>query len=85
MRCTRVALYDITSDSFDEVIGEAKTGMVPLFPRKPRLRVLRGGPDRQDHFPVPQHVGNPGAGRRGQRKGRGLGQGQWSGPVRPPR
>ena len=31
MRCTRVALYDITSDSFDEVIGEAKSGMVPLF------------------------------------------------------
>ena len=31
MRCTRVALYDIKSGTFDEVVSQAKTGMVPLF------------------------------------------------------
>ena len=31
MRCTRIALYDIKSGSFDEVIGQAKAGIVPLF------------------------------------------------------
>ncbi|TCO47708.1 antibiotic biosynthesis monooxygenase [Kribbella antiqua] len=31
MRCTRVALYDIKTGSFDEVISQAKAGMVPLF------------------------------------------------------
>lgn len=31
MRCTRIALYDIKSGSFDEVISQAKVGMLPLF------------------------------------------------------
>jgi len=31
MRCTRVALYDIKTDTFDEVVTLAKSGMVPLF------------------------------------------------------
>jgi heme-degrading monooxygenase HmoA len=31
MRCTRVALYDIKTGTFDEVIGQAKAEMVPLF------------------------------------------------------
>jgi hypothetical protein len=31
MRCTRIALYDIKSGSFDEIIGQAKAGIVPLF------------------------------------------------------
>jgi hypothetical protein len=31
MRCTRVALYDIKSGTFDEVVSLAKEGMVPLF------------------------------------------------------
>jgi hypothetical protein len=31
MRCTRVALYDIKTGTFDEVVGQAKSGMVPLF------------------------------------------------------
>jgi heme-degrading monooxygenase HmoA len=31
MRCTRVALYDIKTGTFDEVISQAKSGMVPLF------------------------------------------------------
>jgi heme-degrading monooxygenase HmoA len=31
MRCTRVALYDIKTGTFDEVVTEAKAGMVPLF------------------------------------------------------
>jgi hypothetical protein len=35
MRCTRVALYDIKSGTFDEVVGQAKTGMVPLFQHSP--------------------------------------------------
>lgn len=35
MRCTRVALYDITPGMFDEVITEAKQGMVPLYKESP--------------------------------------------------
>jgi len=35
MRCTRVALYDIKSGSFNEVVGQAKTGIVPLFQQSP--------------------------------------------------
>jgi heme-degrading monooxygenase HmoA len=31
MRCTRVALYDIKTGTFDEVVTQAKAGMVPLF------------------------------------------------------
>ena len=31
MRCTRVALYDIKTGTFDEVVTQAKSGMVPLF------------------------------------------------------
>lgn len=31
MRCTRVAIYDITSGTFDELVGKAEAGMVPLF------------------------------------------------------
>jgi hypothetical protein len=31
MRSTRVALYDIKSGTFDEVVSKAKAGMVPLF------------------------------------------------------
>lgn len=31
MRCTRIALYDIKSGSFDDVISQAKAGMLPLF------------------------------------------------------
>jgi hypothetical protein len=31
MRSTRVALYDIKSGTFDEVVGQAKAGMLPLF------------------------------------------------------
>jgi heme-degrading monooxygenase HmoA len=31
MRCTRVALYDIKTGTFDEVLSQAKSGMVPLF------------------------------------------------------
>ena len=35
MNCTRIALYDITSGSYDEIVREAKTGMVPLFQQSP--------------------------------------------------
>jgi heme-degrading monooxygenase HmoA len=35
MRCTRVALYDIKSGTFDEVVSEARTGMVPLYQGSP--------------------------------------------------
>ncbi|HEX3223989.1 MAG TPA: antibiotic biosynthesis monooxygenase [Nocardioides sp.] len=31
MRSTRVALYDIKSGNFDEVLSKAEAGMVPLF------------------------------------------------------
>lgn len=31
MRCTRVALYDIKSCTFDEVVTQTKSEMVPLF------------------------------------------------------
>ena len=31
MRSTRVALYDIKSGTFDEMISKAEAGMVPLF------------------------------------------------------
>lgn len=31
MRCTRIALYDINSGTFDEVISQAQAGIVPLF------------------------------------------------------
>ena len=35
MRCTRVALYDIKPGTFDEVVSEAKKGMVPLYKDSP--------------------------------------------------
>jgi hypothetical protein len=35
MRHTRVALYDITTGSFDEIVDRAKSGMVPLFQDSP--------------------------------------------------
>ena len=35
MNCTRIALYDITSGSYDEVVDQAKTGMAPLFQHSP--------------------------------------------------
>ena len=35
MRCTRVALYDIKSGTFDEVARQANKGMVPLFQHSP--------------------------------------------------
>jgi heme-degrading monooxygenase HmoA len=31
MRCTRVAFYDIKTGTFDEVVSQAESGMVPLF------------------------------------------------------
>ena len=31
MRCTRIALYDIKSGSFNEIAAQARSGMVPLF------------------------------------------------------
>ena len=35
MRCTRIALYDIKSGTFDEILSQAKTGMVPLYAGSP--------------------------------------------------
>jgi heme-degrading monooxygenase HmoA len=35
MNCTRTALYDITSGTFDEIVDQAKTGMVPMFEHSP--------------------------------------------------
>ena len=35
MNCTRIAVYDITSGTFGEVVENAKTGMVPLFEHSP--------------------------------------------------
>ena len=35
MNCTRIALYDINSGTFDDVVSQAKTGMAPLFQRSP--------------------------------------------------
>ena len=35
MNCTRIALYDLTSGTFGEVVEKAKTGMVPLFEHSP--------------------------------------------------
>jgi len=35
MRTTRVALYDIKSGTFDEILSQAKTGMVPLYAGSP--------------------------------------------------
>jgi heme-degrading monooxygenase HmoA len=35
MNCTRIALYDITSGTFGEVVEKAKAGMVPLFEHSP--------------------------------------------------
>ena len=35
MRCTRVALYDIKTGTFDELVGQARTGMVPLYKDSP--------------------------------------------------
>jgi heme-degrading monooxygenase HmoA len=35
MNCTRIALYDITSGTFDEVLSQARTGMAPLFQHSP--------------------------------------------------
>jgi heme-degrading monooxygenase HmoA len=31
MRTTRVALYDIKTGTFDDIVSKAKAGMVPLF------------------------------------------------------
>jgi hypothetical protein len=31
MRSTRITLYDIKSGTFDDVVGKAEAGMVPLF------------------------------------------------------
>ena len=35
MNCTRIALYDITSGTFDDVVSQARTGMAPLFQHSP--------------------------------------------------
>jgi hypothetical protein len=35
VNCTRIALYDITSGTYDEVVDQAKKGMVPLFEHSP--------------------------------------------------
>jgi len=35
MNTTRIALYDITSGTFDDVVDQAKAGMVPLFQHSP--------------------------------------------------
>jgi heme-degrading monooxygenase HmoA len=35
MRTTRVALYDITSGTFDDIVTKARLGMVPLFQQSP--------------------------------------------------
>jgi hypothetical protein len=35
MNCTRIALYDITSGTFGEVVDKARAGMVPLFEQSP--------------------------------------------------
>jgi heme-degrading monooxygenase HmoA len=35
MNCTRIALYDITAGTYDEVVGQAKAGMVPMFEHSP--------------------------------------------------
>jgi heme-degrading monooxygenase HmoA len=35
MNCTRIALYGITSGTFDEVVTQAKAGMIPLFQNSP--------------------------------------------------
>ena len=35
MNCTRIALYDITSGTYDEIVEQAKMGMTPLFEQSP--------------------------------------------------
>jgi heme-degrading monooxygenase HmoA len=35
MNCTRIALYDLKSGTFDEVVSQAKTGIAPLFQDSP--------------------------------------------------
>ena len=35
MNSTRIALYDITSGTFDEIADKARAGMVPLFEKSP--------------------------------------------------
>jgi heme-degrading monooxygenase HmoA len=35
MRSTRIALYDIKSGTFDEIVSQAKAGLVPLFKSSP--------------------------------------------------
>jgi heme-degrading monooxygenase HmoA len=35
MNCTRIAVYDITSGTYDDVVDQAKTGMVPMFQHSP--------------------------------------------------
>src|SRR6476659_3452273 len=35
MNCTRIAFYDITAGSYEEVVDQARTGMVPMFERSP--------------------------------------------------
>jgi heme-degrading monooxygenase HmoA len=35
MRNTRIALYDITSGTYEEVVSQAKTGLVPVFQSSP--------------------------------------------------
>ena len=35
MRYTRIALYDITSGTYEEAVSQAKTGLVPVFQSSP--------------------------------------------------
>jgi heme-degrading monooxygenase HmoA len=35
MRNTRIALYDITSGTYEEVVSQAKKGLVPVFQSSP--------------------------------------------------
>jgi heme-degrading monooxygenase HmoA len=35
MHHTRIALYDIKSGSFDEIVSQAKAGLVPLYKSSP--------------------------------------------------
>jgi heme-degrading monooxygenase HmoA len=40
MRYTRVALYDIKSGTYADILGKAKTGLVPLFEASPGFESL---------------------------------------------
>jgi heme-degrading monooxygenase HmoA len=35
MNCTRIALYDIKTGTYDEIVEQAKAGMAPLFQHSP--------------------------------------------------